>query len=62
MKQVPYITSENSLTIFWEGKPYTLTKGDHANFKLAKFKRLLDARYDDLGDLLDIAKSVENFR
>lgn len=59
MKQVPYITSENSLTIFWEGKPYTLRKGN-ANFELAK-KALLEARYDDLGDLLDIKKSIENF-
>ena len=59
MNKVPYIQSENSLTIFWEGKPYTLRK-DHANFQLAK-KAILDARYDDLGDLLDIAKAVENF-
>ena len=59
MNKVPYNLSENSLTIFWEGKPYTLRK-DHANFKLA-VQAILDARYDDLGDLLDIAKSVENF-
>ena len=59
MKQPPYITSENSLTIFWEGKPYTLRK-ENTNFELAK-KALLEARYDDLGDLLDIKKSVENF-
>ena len=59
MNKVPYIQSENSLTIFWEGKPYTLRK-DHANFQLAN-QAILDARYDDLGDLLDIAKAVENF-
>jgi len=59
MNKVPYNLSENSLTIFWEGKPYTLRK-DHANFKLA-VQAILDARYEDLGDLLDIAKSVENF-
>ena len=59
MNKVPYTLSENSLTIFWEGKPYTLRK-DHVNFQLAK-KAILDARYDDLGDLLDIAKAVENF-
>ena len=35
MNQVPYIINENSLTIFWEGKPYTLRK-DHVNFNLAK--------------------------
>jgi hypothetical protein len=59
MNKVPYIINENSLTIFWEGKPYTLRK-DHVNFNLAK-SAILEARYDDLGDLLDIAKAVENF-
>jgi hypothetical protein len=59
MKKVPYTLSENSLTIFWEGKPYTL-RSDHANFVLAR-QAIIDARYDELGDLLDIAKSVENF-
>ena len=59
MNKVPYTLSENSLTIFWEGKPYTLRK-DHVNFNLAK-KAILDARYDDLGDLIDVVKAVENF-
>ena len=59
MNKVPYTLSESSLTIFWEGKPYTL-RNDHVNFNLAK-KAILDARYDDLGDLLDISKSIENF-
>ena len=59
MNQVPYIINENSLTIFWEGKPYTLRK-DHVNFNIAK-NAILEARYDDLGDLLDIAKAVEDF-
>ena len=59
MNQVPYQLTENSLTIFWEGKPYTLRK-DHVNFQLAK-KAILEARYDDLGDLIDITKAVENF-
>ena len=59
MEKVPYNISDNAITIFWEGKPYTLRK-DHANFKLAR-QAILDARYEDLGDLLDIAKSVENF-
>ena len=59
MNKVPYTLSENSLTIFWEGKPYTL-RNDHPNFNLAK-KAIFDARYDDLGDLLDITKSIENF-
>ena len=59
MKQVPYNLSDNSLTIFWDGKPHTL-RSDHPNFKLAR-KAILEARYDDLEDLLDIVKSVENF-
>ena len=59
MNKVPYTLSENSLTIFWEGKPHTLRK-DHVNFNLAK-KAILDARYDDLGDLIDVVKAVENF-
>ena len=59
MNKVPYTLSENSLTIFWEGKPYTL-RNDHPNFNSAK-KAIFDARYDDLGDLLDITKSIENF-
>ena len=59
MNKVPYILSENSLTIFWEGKPYTLRK-DHVNFKLAK-QAIMEARYDDLGDLIDVVKAVEDF-
>ena len=59
MNQVPYQLTENSLTIFWDGKPHTIRK-DHVNFQLAK-KAILDARYDDLGDLIDVAKAVENF-
>jgi hypothetical protein len=59
MKKVPYTLSESSLTIFWEGKPYTL-RSDHPNFMLAR-KAIFEARYEDLGELLDIRKSVENF-
>jgi len=59
MKKVPYTISESSITIFWEGKPYTLRK-DHVNFELAK-QAIFEARYEDLGDLLDIAKAVEDF-
>lgn len=59
MNKVPYILSEQSLTIFWEGKPYTLLK-DHANFQSAK-KAIIDGDYELLGDLIDIVKSVEDF-
>ena len=59
MKKVPYTLSENSVTIFWDSKPYTLRK-DHVNFNEVR-RALFDARYDDLGDLLDIKRAVENF-
>jgi len=59
MKKVPYTLSESSLTIFWDGKPYTL-RSDHPNFALAR-QAIFDARYEDLGNLIDIKKSVENF-
>ena len=59
MKKVPYTLSENSITVFWEGKPYTVRK-DNANFQGLR-QALFDARYDEVGDFLDIAKAVENF-
>jgi len=59
MKKVPYTISENSITIFWDGKPYTIRK-DNINFQSAK-KAIFDADYDKLGDLIDVKKSVENF-
>ena len=59
MNRVPYNMSEDSITIFWEGKPYTIRK-DNANFSAVK-QALLDARYDDVGGLLDIKKAVEDF-
>ena len=46
MREVPYIFNENSVTIFWDGKPYTIRK-DHANYSLVE-QALIDARYDDL--------------
>jgi hypothetical protein len=59
MSKVPYTLSENSITVFWEGKPYTVRK-DNANFQGLR-QALFDARYDEVGDFLDIAKAVENF-
>ena len=31
-KKVPYTLSENSITVFWEGKPYSV-RSDNANFQ-----------------------------
>ena len=59
MSKVAYNMSEDSITILWEGKPYTIRK-DNANFSAVK-QALLDARYEDVGSLLDIAKAVEDF-
>jgi len=59
MNKVPYILSENSITIILDNKPHVLRK-DHANFQLAK-KAIMEGRYDDLSDLVDIVKAVENF-
>lgn len=59
MNQVPYIFNENSVTIFWEGKPYTILK-DHPNY-LPVESALLEGRYDDLEQHLDIARAVEDF-
>ncbi len=55
----PYILSENSLTIFLDGKPHTLRK-DHANFNLAR-KAILDGETEKLSDLVDVQRAVEDF-
>ena len=57
--KVPYTLSEDSITVFWEGKPYTVRK-DNANFQGLR-QALFDARYDEVGDFLDITKAIENF-
>lgn len=51
--------SEDSITILWEGKPYSVRK-DNANFALVR-QALLDARYEDVGKLLDIKGAIEDF-
>ena len=56
---IPYILSENSLTIFLDGKPHTLAQ-DHANFNLAR-KAILDGETEKLADLVDVQRAVEDF-
>ena len=58
-KKVPYTLSEDSITVFWEGKPYTV-RNDNANFGELR-RALFDARYEDVGQYLDIKKQVEDF-
>ena len=59
MEKPAYNLSEDSITVFWEGKPYTIRK-DNVNFQNVR-QALLDARYEDVGQYLDVKKAVENF-
>ena len=54
MSKVPYTLSEDSITIFWEGKPYSV-RSDNANFAPLR-KALFDGRYEDVGQYLDLKK------
>lgn len=58
-EKVPYTLSETSITVFWEGKPYTV-RSDNANFNELR-KALFDARYEDVGQYLDLKQAVEDF-
>mgnify|MGYP003979091653 CR=1 FL=1 len=58
-KKVPYTLSEDSIVVFWEGKPYT-TRKDNANFNELR-RALFEARYEDVGQYLDLKKQVEDF-
>lgn len=57
--KLPYNLSEQSITVFYEGKPYTV-RNDNANFEPLK-QALLDARYEDVPGYLDMVKAVEDF-
>ena len=58
-EKLAYNLSEDSITIFWEGKPYSVRK-DNANFKALR-RAIFDGRYEDVGELLDIKSAVEDF-
>ena len=58
-KKVPYTLSEDSITVFWEGKPYSV-RSDNANFAPLR-TALFEARYEDVGQYLDLKKAVEDF-
>lgn len=59
MSKVPYTISEDSVTIFWDGKPYSVRK-DNANFQPLR-QALFDGDYDNLEQYLDVRRAVENF-
>ena len=58
-EKLAYNLSEDSITGFWEGKPYSV-RSDNANFKPLR-KAIFEARYEDVGELLDIKSAVEDF-
>lgn len=59
MNKIPYNMSEDSITVFCEGKPYTVRE-DHANFKPLQ-RALIEARYDDVAQYVDVMSVVKDF-
>ena len=58
-EKLAYNLSDNSITIYYDGKPHTIRK-DNANFSALR-SALFEARYEDVPELLDIKKAVEDF-
>jgi len=58
-KMVPYILTDNSLTVVLNGNPHTMSC-DSPNFPQAK-KALAEERWEDLDDLFDMAKAIQNY-
>lgn len=58
-EKLAYNLSEDSITIFFDGKPHTIRK-DNANFSALR-SAIFEGRYDDVPELLDIKKAVEDF-
>ena len=59
MANYPYIASEETATLLYEGKPYTL-QSSHPNF--APFKKaLLDEDFETAINYLDIKKQIKEF-
>ena len=59
MKNIPYIVSESSATLLYEGKPYTLEQSS-PNFKPFK-DALLKGDFETAINYLDIRKQIEAF-
>ena len=59
MANYPYIVSESTATLLYEGKPYTL-ESSHPNFTPFK-KALMSGDFETAIDYLDIKKQVEAF-
>ena len=59
MENIPYIVSETSATLIYEGKPYTLS-ASQPNF--APFKKaLLNGDFETAINYLDIKTSIKEF-
>lgn len=56
---IPYVLTDNSLTVVLDGKPHTMASGA-PNFSLA-VQALKDQRFDDLPNLFDMARAVEDY-
>lgn len=58
-EKLAYNLSEDSITIYYDGKPHTIRK-DNANFDSLR-SAIFEARYEDIPSLLDIKSAVEDF-
>ena len=58
-EKLAYNLSEDSITIFYDGKPYTIRK-DNSNFSSLR-SAIFEGRYEDIPELLDVKKAIENF-
>ena len=58
-EKLAYNLSEDSITIFYDGKPYTIRK-DNANFSALR-SAIFEGRYEDVPELLDVKKAIQDF-
>jgi hypothetical protein len=56
---VPYILTDNSLTVVLDGSPHTMSI-DSPNFNLAK-QALVDERWEDLAGLFDMGQAIQDY-
>lgn len=59
MNKPPYIVTDSSISIIWEGVPYTVAK-DSINYASLK-QALLKSEYDSIPSLLSVKKRIEDF-
>ena len=56
---IPYVLTDHSLTVVLDGHPHTMSV-DAPNFPQAKLA-LIDQRWDDLPNLFDMARAIEDY-